>query len=215
MVTQGVRDNGPKIRPHPRGAACPDAGHSAGHRREGRAHGTLCTPGGAEIGYSIGTIYNLFEDFDDLVLHVNGESVDRLYERCTAEPLESGPEDTLRALARAYIGFVHDHPRLWSLLFEYRALHPGPLPQWYDEKFARLFALMDRAMVPLFPPGREAEMRHSARVLRASLHGMCSLEAAGAIAEPASALVDTLITYYVAGLRSDLGDRTTDLAEAE
>ena len=168
-----------------------------------------------EIGYSIGTIYNLFEDFDDLVLHVNGESVDRLYERCAAEPLESGPEDTLRALARAYIGFVHDHPRLWSLLFEYRALHPGPLPQWYDEKFARLFALMDRAMVPLFPPGREAEMRHSARVLRASLHGMCSLEAAGAIAEPASALVDTLITYYVAGLRSDLGDRTTDLAEAE
>ena len=159
-----------------------------------------------EIGYSIGTIYNLFEDFDDLIVHVNGETLDRLYERCAIEPLDSGPEAGLRALAHAYIAFVHDNPRLWSLLFEYRTLHPGPLPDWYGDKFPRLFSLMERAMAPLFPPGREAEMRHSARVLRASLHGMCSLEAAGAIAESATELVDTLITYYVAGLRNDLGD---------
>ena len=44
-------------------------------------------------------------------------------------------------------------------------------------------------------------MRHSSRVLRASIQGLCSLEAAGALADPASALADTLITYYVAGLR--------------
>ena len=167
-----------------------------------------------EIGYSIGTIYNLFEDFDDLILHVNGETLDRLYERCAAEPLDTGPEHALRSLASAYIEFVQDNPRLWSLLFEYRSLHPGPLREWYNEKFALLFALMDKAMVPLFPPGREAEMRHSARVLRASLHGMCSLEAAGAIAESASELVDTLITYYVAGLRSDLGDPPAESAAA-
>ena len=165
-----------------------------------------------EIGYSIGTIYNLFEDFDDLIVHVNGETLDRLYERCAIEPLDSGPEDGLRALAYAYIAFVRENPRLWSLLFEYRTLHPGPLPLWYSEKFEQLFALMDRAMAPLFPPGREAEMRHSARVLRASLHGMCSLEAAGAIAESASELVDTLISYYMAGLRSDLSDLTMDSA---
>ena len=167
-----------------------------------------------EIGYSIGTIYNLFEDFDDLIVHVNGETLDRLYERCAAEPLDLGSEAGLRALAHAYIGFVHDNPRLWSLLFEYRTLHPGPLHDWYGDKLERLFTLMDRAMVPLFPPGREAEMRHSARVLRASLHGMCSLEAADAVAEPASALVDTLITYYVAGLRNDPGDPPTASPDA-
>lgn len=159
-----------------------------------------------EIGYSIGTIYNVFEDFDDLILHLNAETLDRLYERCAAKPFVSGPEDALRSLAHAYIDFVHDNPRLWSLLFEYRSLYPGPLRQWYNDKFGRLFALMDGAMAPLFPPGCEAEMRHSARVLRASVHGMCSLEVAGAIAESATELVDTLITYYVAGLRNDLGD---------
>ena len=157
-----------------------------------------------EIGYSIGTIYNVFEDFDDLILHLNAETLDRLYERCTAKALVSEPEDALRSLARAYIDFVHDNPRLWSLLFEYRSLHPGPLREWYNDKFGRLFALMDGAMAPLFPPGRESEMRHSARVLRASVHGMCSLEAAGATAESATELVDTLISYYVAGLRRDL-----------
>ena len=154
-----------------------------------------------EIGYSIGTIYNLFEDFDDLVLQLNGETLDAVYERCAAAPLGGEPEEGLKALAQVYIGFARDHPRLWSLVFEYRALHPGPLPAWYTEKLASLFALLGRALAPLFPPGREEEMRHSSRVLRASIQGLCSLEAAGALADPASALADTLITYYVAGLR--------------
>ncbi len=31
-----------------------------------------------EIGYTIGTLYNLFEDLDDLIVHLNGRTLDAL-----------------------------------------------------------------------------------------------------------------------------------------
>ena len=161
-----------------------------------------------DIGYSIGTIYNLFDDFDDLILNLNGETLDRMYDRCAAAPTTSSPEDTLKTLARAYIEFVREYPGLWSLVFEYRNLHPGALPDWYREKLDRLFGLMNRALDPLFPEGCENAVRRSARVLRASLQGICSLEAMGAVAEPAAVLADDLVRYYVAGLRHEFADRS-------
>ena len=33
------------------------------------------------IGYSPGTLYNLFENLDDLIIHLNGRTLDALYDR--------------------------------------------------------------------------------------------------------------------------------------
>ena len=33
-----------------------------------------------DIGYTIGTLYNLFEDLDDLIVHLNGRTLDDLYQ---------------------------------------------------------------------------------------------------------------------------------------
>lgn len=37
-----------------------------------------------EVGYTIGTFYQLFERFDDLVVELNGRTLDELYEICSA-----------------------------------------------------------------------------------------------------------------------------------
>ena len=156
-----------------------------------------------KIGYSAGTLYNVFENLDDLIVHLNGSTLDSLYEACRAVPIDSEPETALKALARAYIRFTDDHPQLWSVLFERSVPHGEQLPDWYHDKVSRLLALVGAAIAPLFTTGQEAERLHSARVLWTSLHGICSLSASGAMAtfETPSAMADSLITNYVTGLR--------------
>lgn len=155
------------------------------------------------IGYSVGTLYNLFEDLDDLIMHLHVITLDGLYEACAAVPQNGVPEADLKALARAYIGFTGEHARLWNLLFEHRLPEGRPLPDWYLEKVARLLRLLERAIAPLFAPGQEAERLHSARVLWSSLHGMCSLASAGKLSDSESltAMADSLARNYVTGLR--------------
>ncbi len=157
----------------------------------------------AEIGYSAGTLYNLFDDVDDLIVHMNGRTLDALYEELRVLPLDRDPATAVRVLAAAYIRFTGDHPNLWNVLFEHRLPEGRALPEWHAEKIVRLHGLSERALAPLFPPGQEAERHHSARVLWSGLHGICSLEVAGKIVatETATAMAETLVDTYVAGLR--------------
>ncbi len=59
-------------------------------------------------------------------------------------------------------------------------------------------------MASFFPPGREDNRHHCARVIWSSLHGMVSLEIGGKLVatEPVEAMAESLITNYVAGLRN-------------
>lgn len=158
----------------------------------------------ARIGYSPGTLYNLFEDRDDLIVHLNGTTLDALYEVLSAEPLKRGePEATVRVLFERYIRFARDRRKLWSLLFEHHLPDARELPDWHYEKVFRLLALLEEALSPLFPAGREAERLHNARVLWSSLHGICSLEGAGKLAkaESVEAMSESLAKNYLAGLQ--------------
>ena len=154
-----------------------------------------------KIGYSAGTLYNLFENLDDLIVHLNGATLDALYEALAGERPDGEPEAALHAMARSYISFTGEHPNLWNILFEHRLPEGQQLPEGYREKVRRLLDLVESALAPLFPPGRESERLHSARVLWCGLNGICSLTSAGATPESATAMANSLVTNYVAGLR--------------
>ncbi|MEE8279445.1 MAG: TetR/AcrR family transcriptional regulator [Alphaproteobacteria bacterium] len=155
----------------------------------------------AKIGYSAGTLYNLFENLDDLIVHLNGGTLDALYEALADARPDGEPEAALGAMARTYIGFTGAHPNLWNILFEHRLPEGQELPEGHHAKVRRLLGLLEGALAPLFPPGRERERLHSARVLWCGLHGICSLTSAGASPESATAMANSLVTNYVAGLR--------------
>ena len=156
-----------------------------------------------QIGYSPGTLYNVFENLEDLIVHLNVDTLDALYKVCSVAPAKEDPAEALKSLARIYIQFTDEHPRLWSLLFERSMPHGDQLPDWYLKKVRQLLGLVEDAIAPLFPSGREVERLHSARVIWTGLHGICSLSASGSIAkdETPTALADTLITNYITGLR--------------
>jgi AcrR family transcriptional regulator len=160
-----------------------------------------------EIGYTVGTLYNVFENLDDLILHLNGTTLDALYEACSEVQLNDDPEASVRALAQCYIQFIRDHPKRWSILFDHHLPDGVDLPEWHQEKVRRLLGLLERALAPLFAPGQEPKAHQSARVLWASLYGICALESVDKLGKivTVEALSDSLITTHLAGLRARFG----------
>jgi AcrR family transcriptional regulator len=159
------------------------------------------------IGYSPGTIYNLFANLDDVVLNVEARVLDGLDKRLSDVPEGSdggGVDDRLIRVAQAYLAFTQEKPRLWNLLFEHHMPQGAELPAWYQQKLEGLTAQIERALAPHFPPGSEDERRRAARVLWAGVHGITSLSTADKLSvvtmDTAARLIDDLIGTYLAGL---------------
>ena len=155
-----------------------------------------------EIGYTIGTIYNLFDDFDDIIVHLNARTLDCLYDALAKVRLGKGPEMDLIAIAKAYAGFTNQNAMLWGLLFEHHLPEGKTLPDWYYERIYRLYELIETALEPLFDARQKMKKRHTARVLWGSLHGITLLSRQDRIGgENSSRLAETMITNFVRGLR--------------
>jgi AcrR family transcriptional regulator len=155
-----------------------------------------------EIGYTIGTIYNLFDDLDDLIVHLNGRTLEELYAALSELKPGKSAEAYLLKLARGYMEFTRQHPRLWGLLLEHRLPEGRVLPDSHYERLFRLYGLIERAIEPNLDARQKKRSRHLARVLWSSIHGICSLAALDKLApsENPSEMVGTLITHFVAGL---------------
>jgi AcrR family transcriptional regulator len=155
------------------------------------------------IGYSTGTLYNVFDSFTDLIVHLNGRTLDALYDYVTAERPRGNIEAALKTFAHRYIHFTTERSKLWSIVFATGLPRGDQLPKWYHDKMHRLLGLLEEALDPLFGKSRKAERDLSVRVLWSSVHGVCSLVAAGVMVTEHSAkiMVDNLIRNYLAGIQ--------------
>jgi len=164
-------------------------------------------PLAAAVGYSIGTVYNVFRNLDELILELNGETLDQLQafaaDRCARE---IPAEDKLLALADCYIEFMRRYGHLWSALLEHRVPPGVTLPDWYLVKVHRPFRLIEDALAPLFPAEGSSERLRTARLLWASIHGICSLAGADKLNsngdDEARWMAHSLVLNYVAGARA-------------
>jgi len=129
------------------------------------------------IGYTVGTLYLVFESQEDLVLQLNGRTLDALYEWMRARRGDAAtPRDNLLALADAYIAYAESETPRWNMLFEYVVAEGSELPPWYQVKLGKVFGLVEAALKPLNAQHSEIELQQAARVLWASVHGICTLK---------------------------------------
>lgn len=158
-----------------------------------------------DIGYAVGTLYNLFDNLDMLIVHVNGATLDMLHDELAPTVTGRNPDSDLAAMLAAYLRFLAEKGHLWGALFEHRRTGDTPLPDWYLAKVARVLGVLEAALRPLFPAGDAAGCSQAARVLWASLHGICSLGEAGKLpvisAQSVADMAGSLVDNYVAGLR--------------
>ncbi len=161
------------------------------------------------IGYSPGTLYNIFENLDDLVLTIEGRLLDRLDVALGDVAPSSTSTQAVHRLAQAYLRFTDANPKLWNLLFEHH-LPPGrEVPGWYQSKLEGLLARVEHALDPLLPDADTQTRRRAARVLWAGVHGITSLATTEKLSlvstETAPALVDDLVSAYLKGLTEKQG----------
>jgi len=69
-----------------------------------------------KIGYTVGSIYMVFESMDDLILHVKGRTLDILAEQMEQVKAPTA-EQRLEELAGVYIKFANQNLNRWSMVF--------------------------------------------------------------------------------------------------
>lgn len=156
------------------------------------------------IGYTVGTLYQLFDDADDLVEQMNTETLAGLYAACKTVDLSTDPASSLKALAENYIRYTRLVPLLWASVFEHRLPRDRSNSQEYLTALFNLIGLIEQAISPFFEDGQERQRTHHARLLWASFYGIDSLFITGNLSEEETVdeLVETLIEVHLAGLRA-------------
>ena len=132
------------------------------------------------IGYTVGSLYLLFANQDDLLAAINERTADAIHAflQDACEPLPDA-RARLRAMGAAYIEFALRHPHRWRLMFEHQ-LPAAMLPRAStDMRLKRLFDLVERNLAPLLPGIKPDALRAAAAALWSAVHGVCALTASG------------------------------------
>jgi AcrR family transcriptional regulator len=164
----------------------------------------------AEADCAVGSIYNVFSGLDELILILNGETMDSL-QRWLEEAVDTRLEgrEFLLALGAAYVGFTSRHDKLWMLIFEHRAHERAGYPDWYHEKIARLLAMVERGLEPYLPAPHDRAV--GARALWAAMHGVRSLSMTGKLRavsqDQEMELIRALLEPYIRGLEAKRAGR--------
>lgn len=157
------------------------------------------------INYSPGTLYNVFENLDDLVLTIEGRLIDGLAVELEKVPAQGGPMEQALAMGRAYLAYTSKQPKLWNLLFEHHLPNGRDVPVWYQQKLDAVMQKVEVVVAPMMPRSKPDDITRSAHVLWAGVHGIMSLATADKLAvvtsEGAGPLVDLLITAYLNGIK--------------
>ncbi|RVT89718.1 TetR/AcrR family transcriptional regulator [Sphingomonas crocodyli] len=125
------------------------------------------------IGYSVGTIMNLFGSVDGLVLAINSRSFLLWADMLTRE-LDGAGANRIHALVRGYFAFAQGHRNLWSAIYEHRLPDGMVLPTDLAEQRAHLTDIVIRE-VAIALPALDADSAASlGRSLIATVHGHCA-----------------------------------------
>ena len=122
--------------------------------------GLKARPIAQRAGISVGSIYNLFGDLDELTRVINGRTYDALYEierSALEQAREAGKtsREQMMDLAAAYLDFVETHQAIWLACLAFNRNQTDLPPQWYLDKEQALFRIIEDA-IATFPGAARA-----------------------------------------------------------
>jgi len=157
-----------------------------------------------EIGYTIGTLYQIFDNYNDLILHMRGVVLDDL-QKLLRESVNNthSTHSNITSLAKAYLGFAQKSYPRWHILFSQPDQPSDVLPEWYKEKLKALFMVIEQALLPLL--GKHIRhVQEEAKILWAGVHGICVLSVTQKLervgSKPAEELIDRFLRNYICAI---------------
>jgi AcrR family transcriptional regulator len=125
------------------------------------------------IGYSVGTLYNLFPSLDHLLLAINTRTFVQWTE-FVRRRLDGVSNDRIGVLVTAYFDFAREHTNLWMAIYDHR-LPPGmALPPDDKETRRELTLTVIGELSILLPEMSDIDVERLARSLIATVHGHCT-----------------------------------------
>ena len=158
------------------------------------------------IGYSAGTLYNMFENLNDILLTLQLELATSLHEELLGVVHQDCTDKYFEDLVRTYVRFTLKNRQVWSLLFAHR-LPPGrPSPDVLREKLYDCGTVAREALRPVMSGADDQEIEIASRTLVAGLLGITGI----AISEKGPLINDEtaetfalqLARTYIRGLKS-------------
>ncbi|MCK5888533.1 MAG: TetR/AcrR family transcriptional regulator [Methylococcales bacterium] len=132
-----------------------------------------------DIGYTVGSIYMVFENMADLIMHIKGRSLDNMTQQLQSQIDEDQAEQVIKNLAKCYYTFAYQHYNRWSMIFEHRLAENETIPSWYQEKIDIIFGLVEHQFHRLSATHTKKESYLAARTLWSGIHGICALSLTG------------------------------------
>lgn len=131
------------------------------------------------IGYTVGTLYNVFGSMDALLIAINSRTFD-LWADELRRALDQGGDDRIAALVGGYFDFARAHPNLWTAIYDHH-LPPGTrLPDDEEETRGRLTEIVVHEVAAALGRAPDPDVQSLARSLVATVHGHCTFMLSGA-----------------------------------
>lgn len=126
-----------------------------------------------ESGCSVGTFYNHYRSVDELILHLNGDTLDLMkvliFENITPE---DDAKEIIRKICQSYIAFAKNNHSEWLLIMEYPI--KSDIPDWYQKNVDHIFQKAYTIFYPILRSEKK-QAEKAVKILWGALHGICSL----------------------------------------
>ncbi len=158
------------------------------------------------IGYTSGTLYQVFGSLDDLIVEAHIQTSQDLYAELEQVEIGDDPEASLLGLSYCYLRFAQEHSHRWSAGFQDSLPMGKELPERYFIHVDGLLGLGRKALAPMFGSEWDEGARQNARILWASLYGIVSLETSSKLSriDEVEAFIGALIRNFLAGLKGQV-----------
>ncbi|MCK9394385.1 MAG: WHG domain-containing protein [Methylobacter sp.] len=123
-----------------------------------------------EIGYTVGSIYMVFANMADLIMHIKANTADDLDAQLQQVP-GCPPEQYIAESAKAYLKFAARNFSRWNMMF----VRDTEFPEWYRQKIDRIFSRVEAQFAQLAPGCSAQQSKQAARALWGGVHGICTL----------------------------------------
>lgn len=151
------------------------------------------------MGYTAGTLYNIFENIEGLIVAINATTLESMAERM--DPIlkeDNGAEFRIQQFCLAYLDFQADEPALWNLLFA-TPIKSEAHSEDYHTAVHKVFDPVIDTMLPISRSLKAA--RQDVKIIWSTLHGICLLQQSNKLdvdeADPAEELVERFLNQFL------------------
>ena len=133
------------------------------------------------IGYSVGTIYNVFPSLDHLLTAINTRTFDLWADHLRRRLADSG-SDRIRALVEGYFSFARENRNVWMAIYDHRLPADADLAESDTSRRAALTGIVIEEVGRAIGAPTADDVPRLARSLIATVHGHCTFELNGTFA---------------------------------